>query len=106
MVRAAGDGGGSAVLAMTDEAVTTARRRYTGLADLCAGIADELPRGYSLVTESCGSFFAQIDPGITSFTASWQTALMLTADEARLIARNVNQVSLDVTELDRTLSEG
>lgn len=107
MVRPDGGGGGTPpVLKMTDEAVTTVRQRFNGLAQLCGGIVGDLPDGYSLVTESCGSFFAQIDPGITAFTASWQVALALTADEAGAIALNVNELAINLKDLDRTLAGG
>jgi hypothetical protein len=108
MVRASGDGGGGqeTVLVMTEDAVRRARRLYDGVGEVCQGVADEIPDGYAVVTQACGAFFAQIDPGITAFTASWETALMLTADEARLIAANVHEVSTRVTDLDRTLTGG
>lgn len=107
MVRPDGGGGGQApVLKMTDEAVQTVKGRFNGLAELCDAVGQELPDGYSLVTEACGPFFAQIDPGITAFTASWTTVLALTADQGHAIAKNVNQMSIDLTDLDRTLAGG
>lgn len=107
MVHPDREGSGQApVLKMTDDAVRTVRGRFNGLADLCDGIVQELPDGYSLVTEACGSFFAQIDPGITAFTASWQVTLALTADQGHAIAKNINQMSIDLSDLDRTLAGG
>lgn len=107
MVRPDGGGGGPApVLKMTDEAVATVKGRFNGLADVCEGVVEELPDAYTLVTEACGSFFAQIDPGISAFTGSWQVTLALTADQGHAIAKNINQMSIDLSDLDRTLAGG
>lgn len=108
MVRAS-DGGGSgqgSTFAMTDEAVRRVQRRYDVVAEVCTGIAEEVPQALTLVTEGCGPFALQIDPGATPFTVSWEATLMLTADEASLISRNVHEVSASVTDLDRSLTGG
>jgi hypothetical protein len=107
MVRPDGGGGGQqTVVKMTPEAEQTVRRRFESLGELCYGIAEYVPTGYTAVTEACGSFFAQIDPGISAFTASWQTTLVLTSDEAEAIAGNVNRMYVDLTTVDRTLAGG
>ncbi|KAA1427198.1 hypothetical protein [Nocardioides antri] len=107
MVRPDGGGSGPApVLKMTDEAVRTVRQRFDGLSELCEGIVEDLPDGYTQVTEGCGSFFAQIDPGITAFTASWQVTFALSSDQAKAISTNINQMSIDLSGLDRTLAGG
>lgn len=92
--------GASGVVKMSDEAVRTVKKRFRTTAQVVYGAADDLPDALSDLVTAAGQFQGEISGGVTPFTASWQTTFDLVETEARTIAGNVNNLSVDLSRLD------
>lgn len=101
MGRPDGDGGGSGgVVKMSDEAVREVKKRFRTTALEAYGAAEDLPDAFEQVGRAAGQFYAELAGGAAPFTASWQATLELIQVEAKLIAGNVNNLSIDLDRLD------
>jgi len=85
---------------MSRRAVDQTRKRFTTTASALYGMHEDLPDALGTLGTGVGSYHAEIDQGLTPFTASWQAVFDLCEREAETISANVNQLWIDLGRLD------